>query len=511
MARKSRKHLQDAPIEHKMHDTQKQYIAGIYARVSSKEQEGDSIENQVRIAEQYIRSNPDIRMYKIYPDYGVSSFAHIRPGFEEMLLDIESKTINCVVVKDISRLSREYIEAGDLLQRIFPLWGTRIISVGDDFDSLHNDATKMEIALRSLLYYSYSIDLSKKIQSAIRVRQETGEYIPARLPYGYVKVQKGNEIDWYPDEKTAPIVHAIFQSALNNKSAYAIAGELNRKNIPAPKSEFWSSGTILRILRNILYTGTLVAGKTRNDRSSEFKAVAIPPDKWIRHCNHHQPIVDEVTFYGVQQVLSERCPPITAAKKINDFFDGKLYCGMCGRKMRPKRSINGNIYYICPRRDEAASSCANRAKSEAKLKLQVFLVLAERIRHEEIVEFEKHPYFQMRMAEQDDLLLEYECELERRNQLLYKQYEEIVGNKSTHSVDIRELMQYQRRVRTVLQEQISEIIRLKEKHQANISSNSEKKRLCLWFRECNELTKEMVGEIIERVDVDLDGVRVVEK
>ena len=256
MARKSRKHLQDAPIEYSKPNVQKHYIAGIYARTSSKDQEGDSIENQIKIAEQYIQSTPDIRFYKTYSDYGFSSFTNIRPSFEEMLLDIETKTINCVVVKDISRLSREYIEAGDLLQRKFPLWGTRFISVGDDFDSLHSDATKIEIALRSLLYYSYSIDLSKKIQSAIMIRQKTGEYTPARLPYGYVKARNGNEIYWHLDEKAAPIVKFIFQHALNNISAYAIAGELNRKSIPAPKSEFWSSGSVLRILRNILYTGT---------------------------------------------------------------------------------------------------------------------------------------------------------------------------------------------------------------------------------------------------------------
>lgn len=510
MARKSRKHLQDAPVENKQLSTQKQYIAGIYARTSSKDQEGDSIENQVKIAEQFIQSNPDIQLYKTYSDYGFSSFARIRPSFEELLFDIETKMINCVVVKDISRLSREYIEAGDLLQKKFPLWGTRFISVGDDFDSLHSDATKTEIALRTLLYYSYSIDLSNKIQSVIKVRQETGEYVPARLPYGYVKMRNGNEISWHLEEKTAPIVQFMFEKAKNSISAYAIAGELNRQKTPAPSSEFWTSRGVLRILRNVLYTGTLAAGKTQNDRTAEFKTLPVPPENWIRHYNHHEPIVDEITFYTVQQLLSERRSPISTDNKVVDFFDGKLYCGMCGRKMRPKRAVNGNTYYICPRRDEAASSCLNRAKGESKLKQQVFLVLADKIKPQETVNYEKHPYYQRQLIEQETMLHKYEDDLEYQNQLFYKLYEEMASNTPAQSTDTRELMRYQRRVRNVLENQISDIIQSKAEHQANISSNVEKRRRYLWIQECKELTEEMISKIIKRIDVDFDGIRLTE-
>ena len=360
MARKSRKHLHDTLIEQ---ESQKQYFAGIYARTSSKAQEGNSIENQVKIAQQHIQSNPDIRLHKAYIDYDISSFSSIRPAFEDLLSDLEARIINCVVVKDISRFSREFIEAGELLQKTFPSWSVRFISIGDGFDSLHDDATKIEIALQSLLNYSYSIDLSKKIQSAIRAKQENGTFTPARLPYGYIKSRNKEVSDWSIDAEASLTIQLIFRSTLSGMSAYAVAGELNRRKTPAPNSNYWTSSGILRILRNVTYIGTLVTGKTRNDRNAEFKTRSTPSETWIRHYNHHAPIIDEFTFSSVQRILAERSSPISAAKKIDDFFCGKIYCGACGRKMRAKRSVNGNIYYICPRRDEAAWSCANKSKS----------------------------------------------------------------------------------------------------------------------------------------------------
>jgi len=123
-------------------------------------------------------------------DSGISAFAYMRPGFEDMLYDIQNKIINCVVVKDISRFSRDYLEAGDLLQKKFPAWETRFISINDDFDSLYSDATGLQMALRTLVAYEYSKDLSRKISSAISIRQNSGIYIPPRLPL-LLKVRYG--------------------------------------------------------------------------------------------------------------------------------------------------------------------------------------------------------------------------------------------------------------------------------------------------------------------------------
>lgn len=510
MARKSRKNSQNTPTI----QASKRYIAGIYARISSEDQKGDSIESQEKIGRQYLESCPDVIIHRVYIDYGLSSFARIRPGFNDLILDAELQKINCIVVKDISRLSRDYLEASDLIQKVFPRQGIRFISVNDEFDSLHCDETKLEIALRSLLYYHYSIDLSKKIQSAIGVRQISGDYVPARLPYGYIKVQTEYGVEWQPDEKTASIVKYIFSSALAGLSAYGIAGNLNRQGISGPNSNYWSSSSVLRILRDASYTGMLIAGKTRNNRAAGFRTESKPQNEWIKHYNHHTPIVDDITFYSMQRILSERNTSISKGQKVEDFFIGKLYCGMCGRKMRPKRSVNGSVYYICPRRDEAAASCVNKAKSEAKLKRQTFIVLSEQMdevkeRYYKMLDYENSPYFIRNSREQDRQFQEYQCELERQNYLFKAQYEESITKNLTHSADYRNLMEYLRRVRLTLSEQIAEIEQMRADHQQNKLLINAQYQTALRFQEYAEVTSDMLSEIIERVYVDLDGVRVV--
>jgi len=516
MARKSRKHLQNNSDEQITPIVENPYMAGIYARTSSREQKGNSIENQRYIAENYIKDNPDIELVKIYVDCGVSSFDRVRPGFEEMLLDIESKSINCVIVKDISRFTRDDLEAGDYLQRKFPLWGIRFISIGDNFDSLRDDATQLGVALRSLFSYQYSIALSKNIQSVIAAKQKAGTYIPAKLPYGYKKARTKYGIEWKPDEQTAPIVRQIFKDAAFGLSAFAIASKLNKQKIPAPSSKFWSSGSTIRILRNMSYTGTLVTRKTQNNIAFERKTIRLSPEAWIKHHGHHVPIVDEITFYTVQRILSGRRSFITQQVQTEDFFCGKLYCGICGRKMRSKRSANGNIYYICPQRDWATSSCPNKARNELKLKKLVSAALTDRIDdlrscYQDAIAYEKSPYFQLRTANQDKMIQTYEKEIDRLFQSFQRLVEESVINNTSRSADIQGLLRHLMRTRATLQKRLADVVQARDEYQENESPNSKKFQPFHMFRDCTELTPQMLEEMVERVFVDIGGVRVVNK
>jgi hypothetical protein len=516
MARKSRKHLYDAPDEKVSPVIEKIYMAGIYARTSSREQKGNSAENQKYIAERYIKEKPDIELHKVYVDYGISSFERTRLGFEEMILDIESKSINCVIVKDISRFTRDYLEAGDYLQRKFPIWGVRFISVGNNFDSLHGDATQLGLVLQSLLYYYYSIDLSKKIQVVIDKKQKTGTYIPAKLPYGYKKVRIEQGVQWTQDEQNSLVVQQIFNDALSGFSAFAIAGRLNEQKIPAPSSEFWSSGNIIRILKNMSYTGTFVTRKTRNNIIDGRETIQLPPETWIKHHSHHAPIVDDITFYAVQRIISDRRSFISKRGQSDDFFCGKLFCGICGRKMRLKRSGNGSLYYICPQRDAAGSSCPNKAKSETKLKKQIFLSLMERLNdlrtcYQNTIAYEKSLYFLRKADKQDKTIQTYEKELERQFQVFKRIFEESVIKHTNRSADIQGLLQHLMRIRTILQERLADVVRMRDDYQVSESSNSTKFRLYFKFRKCNELTSQMLDEMVEKVLVDMDRVRVMEK
>ena len=514
MARKSRKHLQNTSENQKILNSQRLYRAAVYVRTSSEDQKGNSIENQIRIVEEFIQVNSDIKLHKIYSDYGFSSFSRYRPRFEDLLFDIESKTINCIIVKDISRFSRDYLEAGDFIQKKFPIWGIRFISINDNLDTLHDDVMKIGIVLNTLLYNHYSIELSKKIQSTIKNMQIEGCYVPAKLPYGYVKIKTEKGIEWGIHEKKASIIRYIFKSTLDGLSAYAIAGKLNKQNISAPNSDFWTSGSILRILRNVSYTGVFITGKTQNNSAIAFKTMQIQPENQIRHDGHHPPIVNESTFNLAQHILSERSSLIISGKKVEDFFLGKLYCGICGRKMRPKHSSNGCTYYICPRKDESTSSCTNKAKSEAKLKSQVFFSIVKKIKliendYQELHSYESSPYFHRETSEQDRLLQLYKNEFEQKNQLFQWLYEDSVNKCLTGSIDQRELMKYMRNIRSVLQEKIATIEQSAKDYLEMKTLKISMFERYLQFQNCHELTTEMLEKVVQQIYVDLDGVRVV--
>jgi uncharacterized Zn finger protein (UPF0148 family) len=217
----------------------------------------------------------------------------------------------------------------------------------------------------------------------------------------------------------------------------------------------------------------------------------------------------------VQRILSKskRRSAVTQQEQSPDFFGGKLYCGVCGRKMRRKKSGNGNTYYICPRRDESSSSCPNKSKSEAKIKKQVYSILAERIKELEdsyhnMLDYERSPYFLRKANQQDTLLTEYSNELERQRQLFITLYEENIINDQIHKTDIQELLRYLARVRSALEGTIADITQAKSTYQENESSASKKFQFYQRFCGCDELTEEMFHAMTDRVFISYDSVHV---
>jgi len=359
-----------------------------------------------------------------------------------------------------------------------------------------------------------TIDLSKKIKSVIAYKQEDGTYMPARLPYGYKKAHTEQGIEWIHNDLTAPIVREIFKDALSGLSAYAIAGKLNEQKIAAPSSKFWTNGVVLRVLRNESYSGTLVTRKTRNNIASDRKTIQLPPAEWIRHYGHHSPIIDDISFYSVQRILSSRRLFQPKSRQSEDFFSGKLFCGICGRKMRLKRSSNGSNYYICPMRDAAGSSCPNKAISDTKLKKQVFQALAKRINdlricYQGTIAYERSPYFLKKTYDQANVIHSLEQERERQFQVFTRLYEESIINKTNRSADTRGLLKHMARVRTTSQERLSEIVQSRDEYQTNESSKSRKFDQYNMFCEHSELTPQMVDEMAEKILIDIDGVRVI--
>jgi len=506
MARKSRKHLQDQePSPRRITPVEPTYVAGIYARVSSGDHPDSSIENQITIAKAFLENQTNIELHKVYIDRGVSSFALIRPAFAEMLHDMETKTINCIIVKDMTRLTRRFLEAGELLQIRFPSWGMRFISITDNFDSILSDATAPIIPLRSLIAYEYSKELSRKITSVFRVRQQSGTYTPPRLPYGYEKRRIGKQVEWKQDSGTSTIVRGIFEAALHGESSYTIARQLNSNSTPTPGGGLWTPRSVLRILRNDSYVGVFTTGKTHNKIVEHSETIPVEPDAWIRHPHHHEPIVDELTFDRVQAKFNGRAVRRPASVPERDIFGGKIYCGICGRKMKRKKAGNGSLYYICPLKDEA-NACSSPAISIEKIKRQVYQQISDHIQEakcyrENMLVFEKTPYFIRREREQLEKIDTMNAQIAYCQSLYKAALENIDDPEGHHSNDHRGFAKYLSTAIFDCRNEIAEIEGRRKRYWESESSRAPWLQDILSFTETERLTTELVSALVDRICV----------
>ena len=318
MARTKRKvnPLSVAPIKPKK---EKIYRAGGYARLSVEDggrAGADTIKTQEEMILHYIEAQPDMEFAGMYSDNGKSGTDFHRPEFERLLGDVKSGKINCIAVKDLSRFGRNYLEAGNYLERLFPLLGVRFVAVAEGFDSL--TAEKGEegylIPLRNVMNEFYSRDISRKIGSALALRQQRGEFIGSWAPYGYRKCAD-NPRRIEPDPETAPVVKEIFDLFLSGAAYRQIAESLNRREIPSParyryqKGEakarryagaVWKLPTIKNILSGEVYLGHMVQGRRRQSFYEGKGRQRIPQKEWVIVRGTHEALVDEGIFKRAQ-------------------------------------------------------------------------------------------------------------------------------------------------------------------------------------------------------------------
>ena len=375
MARKSRKNVNqkvDSTIV-----TASYTMTGIYVRLSiensGKDDDGDSIENQTSICKEYVEEHPDLKLYDIYEDNGKKGTNFDRPEFNRLMDDIRAGKVKCVLVKDLSRFGRDYIEAGEYLEKIFPFLGVRFISITDGYDSLTaGDAEgALMIPLKNMINDVYAKDISRKIITSFRARQEKGEYLPAFPPYGYVK-SKTRAYRYEVDEAVAPYVRMIFEWKAAGVSHSEICKRLNDMGAVTPakrkvelgiwhaekyKHTIWYGRTIIDILKNATYTGTLVYGKMPKSLYQGIKCHRAKPDEWRCIPDAHEAIVSQELFDRVQKIFDERSEMMqkkwAESKQVRDkivnLFVKRIYCGDCGKRMRFVKGNNAlrdkNFYY----------------------------------------------------------------------------------------------------------------------------------------------------------------------
>ena len=357
------------------------FKAAAYIRLSytdDRSSESDSVSNQRKLIENFVERNPDIEIVSEKIDDGYSGIIFDRPAFKEMMQDVTDGNINCVIVKDLSRLGREYIETGRYLRRIFPAYGVRFIAITDNIDTAHeNSGDDLTVSVKNIMNEAYCRDISIKTRSSLDIKRRNGDFVGAFTVYGYMKSEE-NKNQLIPDPYASRVVQDIFRMRLDGSSASRIANELNRLGILSPlaykkncglpyarngyadKEDCkWSATTIIRILQDETYTGVLVQGKQGTPHYKIKQMEQRPESEWIRIPDAHEPLVNKQDFDLVQRIrqLDTRTSPKEDTVYL---FSGMLVCGCCGNRMTRKTNRSGGKeyhYYYCPTGKK--KGCAN--------------------------------------------------------------------------------------------------------------------------------------------------------
>lgn len=387
----------------------KTYLCGGYLRLSkedgdvagSETLQSNSIENQKEYIEDYIHSKPEIKIVDFYVDDGYSGVNFDRPDFQRMLQDIKNKKIDCVIVKDLSRLGRNYIEVGRYIERLFPLLGVRFIAINDNFDSADDTAASNNIIIpfKNLINDAYCRDISIKIRSHLEVKRKPGEFIGAFAVYGYMRGKDKNKL--IVDPYAAEIVKEIFGMKMDGMSQQAIADELNSLGILSPaeykkeqgsgyKTVFqthskakWTAMAVMRVLTNEIYVGTLIQGKESTPNYKVKVREKRPREEWIRIENAHEAIISRADFEIISDII-QKDTRVTAGKRAVSIYSGYLVCADCGCSMVRKKAYSGSfeyVYYVCSGNKKNKDTCSSHRISENALNVAVTKTLQLHLKH----------------------------------------------------------------------------------------------------------------------------------
>lgn len=321
--------------------------------------ESDSIHSQRLLIHRYISEHTDLGNLPIleFVDDGFTGTNFNRPEFQRMLAMVRDGVIGCIIVKDLSRFGRNYLEVGDYLEHIFPFLNVRFIAVNDNYDSNSYMGTTggIDVAFRNLIYQRYSQDLSEKVKSAMHLKMSKGKYI-THCPYGYRK-KPGVKHEMIPDPGAAPIVREIFQSAIAGMKSTEIAAMLNERQIPTPmvykrlsrkdmhNDAMWSHQAVLRIIKDYKYTGAMVNFKCENETIRATVQRRRSPDEWVVVENSHEAIVSHEEYEAANATIRKvnYVKPVRTKRR-----DQVYYCAYCGRRLR--KTFGSDEYYSCATR-----------------------------------------------------------------------------------------------------------------------------------------------------------------
>lgn len=458
--------------------TKKLYQVSIYARLSIEDNgiQSESIDNQIDMMKRYISKFDDMKLVSIWIDNGYSGTNFERPGFTAMLDEIKSGKINCIIVKDLSRFGRNYTEAGNYLETIFPCLNIRFISINDDYDSIRVDAnTMLTVALKNICHYMYAKDISNKVCTSIQTKKKNGLFLARFAPYGYKKSNNRHKLEIDPE--TAPIVQKIFQWKLEGIGESAIARRLNDMDIPCQykrlymqgmlkgsngeNHSIWSGGSVISILQNPNYYGCIVERKSEAAYYKGGGKRILPQQEWNYIEGTHEGIISKVDFDKVQCLIrtnKNNKKETKNCKKPKSIFAGLLICGYCGKKIQKSEEYinkNGELisYFRCPQKYKKKDACQSGSMKESDLCDIVFHTIKTHISvlYETKAEMEECVYVQQ-VHTQKRGLSKKEAELKNMEEDIIKSYNDYKQERIQKEAYLYIQNQYEERKNNLKQE-----------------------------------------------------------
>ncbi len=505
---------------------------GKYIRLSKEDllrgrDESNSVINQRRLLEQYHQTHLD-EFYDgteqdVYVDDGKTGTDTDREDFQRLLADVYSGRINCVIVKDLSRLSRNYTDAGNLIENLFVRLNVRFISLAEGVDSYRNpdSVSNIIVPITNVMNDQYCYQTSKKIRQVFDMKRRNGEFIGSYAPYGYVK-DPNDKHALLVDPEAAEVVKSIFALFLSGMNKRGITYYLNdhgtlcptaykqqqglKYNAPnAQGNPMWSTITIDTILKNRVYVGDMVQGRQRVKSYKIHIQERVPEEEWFIVENTHEAIIDRETFAKVQSLLKRDTRTAPKAKQLY-LFSGFLKCADCGRAMSRIASKGIYVYYQCGTyKSLSKKACTMHSIKSDRLEAGVLFAIQQQVHlaltySEFVARINSAPLKKSKSKRLEDTIAAKEKELAkimRYKQALYQDWKdgEITRNDYRHmSEDYEQQFEALTRImQTLTAEQ--------EQLENGVDAESPCLTAFLKYRNIDKLTREILGELIDHIKV----------
>lgn len=532
MARKSRKNmmLQENTA---LPDKEKKVLfkAGLYARLSHEKEENierGTIETQMELMKNYVKDHEDIVIEEEYYDASFTGTNFERPDFKRMLEDAKTGRINCIIVKDLSRLGRNYVEMGNYIERVFPFLNVRFIAVTDDFDSFR-PGTDLMMPLKNIVNEFYAKDISKKVSTAHRRKWTTDEYMCGFAPYGYLK-SKTEKNRIVVDEATAGNVRLIYKLFLDGKGYTPIAKYLNEQGIMSPlmylkslgyqqnvrTNGVWTKTTVKSILTNQVYIGSAVHGKVVIEKYNNIPLHATDPSEWVVVENTHEPLIDKKTFEKVQERVKEISDAYFAKEFTKhppnemNLLKGKIVCGDCGKGMRlSPRTTKSYVYFCGTFSDGINPACSRHKIDQEEVNKAVFAQISNHMRCcidalKVIRELNARSSGLKKYDVYEKAITRQRRELEKVN----RKFSELYGDYSEHLINESEYLTLKQQYllkSEALKKEIDNLLVSQNLYSKNYKIDEDWENLINKYLKCRKLNKELADAFVDKVQVFEDG------